>query len=406
MYTITFPIPVFSADEKHVSIPMGLARDVLTQLKYEPELRLICLRAADINAVADPYDIALEEYPGLSFRILPWSGGSRSWLLRYPAIRAALIEEVRNASVWHTTCSRNLWDLTTLSYEVGRRYAKGMQVFCLDSDPAAMLEKSGGWSALKAGLVRSQFNRRVAEADATIFLGTGVEQRYGHLARRSILTKAVWLQDGDVANEEEVKRKFQQSSSEPIRIIVPTRLEAWKGVDDAIEALTALGDQIPPWKLDVMGKGSQKEHLVSLARNHAQQIRFLTPVPYGPQFFEQLRSYHIVLVPTRGSEEARIVYDAAASGCVLIHSRTATLEAALHGLEPRWNFEPGNPSSLSSTIMSALAERSRWVEAGLAGIALMQGETIDEMHRLRAEFFGSIKDLQREMVASGSQYPG
>jgi glycosyltransferase involved in cell wall biosynthesis len=387
MYTITFPIPVFSANEKHVSIPTGLARDILTQLKYEPELRLICMRAVDIKNITDPYDIALEEYPGLSFRILPWSGGLRSWLLQYGAIRATLIEEARNASVWHTTCSCNLWDLTTLSYEVGHRYAKGMQVFCLDSDPAAMLEKSGGWSALKAGLVRSRLNRRVAEADATIFVGSGVEQRYGYLARRSVLTKAVWLQDGDVANEEQVKRKFQQSSSEPIRIVVPTRLEAWKGVDDAIQALTALGDQIPPWTLDVMGEGSQKERLVSLARNHAQQIRFLTPVPYGSQFFEQLRSYHIVLVPTRGSEEARIVYDAAASGCVLIHSRTATLEAALRGLEPRWSFEPGNLSSLSSTIMSALAERSRWMGAGLAGIALMQGQTIDEMHRLRAEFF-------------------
>ena len=402
MYTITFPIPVFSADEKHVSIPMGLARDVLTQLKYEPELRLICLRATDIKAVVDPYEIALEDYPGLSFRILPWSGGSRRWLLQYPAIRAALIEEARQATVWHTTCSQNLWDLTTLSYEVGRRYAKGMQVFCLDSDPAAMLEKSGGWSALKAGLIRSRFNRRVAEADATIFVGSGVEQRYGHLARRSVLTKAVWLQDGDVANEEEVKRKFQKSGSEPTRIIVPTRLEAWKGVDDAIQALTALGDQIPPWTLDVMGEGSQKERLVSLARNHTQQIRFLAPVPYGPQFFEQLRSYHIVLVPTRGLEEARIIYDAAASGCVLIHSRTATLEAALCGLEPRWSFEPGNPSSLSSTIMSALAERAHWVEAGLAGVAFMQGQTIEEMHRVRAEFLGSIKDLQREMVASGS----
>jgi hypothetical protein len=52
--------------------------------------------------------------------------------------------------------------------------------------------------------------------------------------------------------------------------------------------------------------------------------------------------------------------------------------------------------------MSALAERAHWVEAGLAGVAFMQGQTIEEMHRVRAEFLGSIKDLQREMVASGS----
>lgn len=391
MYKITFPIPVFSADEKHVSLPTGLARDVLSQLKYEPELRLICPRLPDGQVLSDSYEIALEDYPGLSFRFLPWGGGSRSWPLRFPGVRAALIEEARDASVWHTACGINVWDVTTLSYEVGRRYAKGIRVYCLDSDPASMLETSGGWSALKARVVELQIKQRVAEVDGTIFVGAGVEKRYGHLARRSLSTQAFWLQKGDLANEEDVKRKFQQSSCEPVRMILPVRLEPWKGADDVIQALISQGDRLPPWKLDIMGEGSYKEHLVSLARNHTDQIRFLDPVPYGPQFFERLRSYHIALVPTRGLEEQRVAYDSAASGCVLIHSRTLTLETSLHGLEPRWSFEPGNVSSLASTIMSALSDRSRWTEAGLAGVAFMRGRTIDEMHRLRFEFIRSLQ---------------
>ena len=141
-----------------------------------------------------------------------------------------------------------------------------------------------------------------------------------------------------------------------------------------------------------MGEGPYKEHLVSLARNHTEHIRFLESVPYGPPFFERLRSYHIVFVPTRGLEEQRVAYDAAASGCVLLHSRTETLETSLRELEPRWNFIPANVSSLSDAIASALAERSRWTQAGLAGIAFMRGRTIDEMHRSRAEFIQSVKN--------------
>lgn len=390
MYTITFPIPVFSANEKHVLIPAGLARDLLTHFQYEPQLRLICPSATDAKSVPDPYEIDLEQYPGLSFRCLPWSGGWRSLPLRLSAVKAALIEEARRTSVWHTCCSINLWDLTTVSYKVGRRYTKGIRVLCLDSDPAAMLENSGGWAARKAGIIRSQYEHWVAEVDATIFVGAGVEQSYGNFARHSVLTGAVWLQDGDLVNEEETKRKFQ-SPSEIVRIVVPTRLMAWKGVDDVIHALTALGDRIPPWELDVIGEGPEKNRLLSLARDYTKQIHFLDPLPYGPQFFERLRSYHLVLVPTRGLEEARIAYDAAASGCVLIHSRTTTLEAALNGLEPRWSFEPGNIQSLTSTIVSTFTERSRWTEAGLAGIAFMQGRTINEMHRLRSEFLRSLR---------------
>lgn len=404
MYKITFPIPILPVDEKHVAIPTGLARDILTQLKYQPKLRLICPQVPDGTIMQDSYTICLDDYPGLSFRLLPWSGGVRSWPLHYFDVRAVLIEEARDASVWHTVCGPYLWDVSTLSYEVGRLYTKGIRVFCLDSDPASLLKTSGGWLALRSGLVDAQIKQRVADADATLFLGVGVQKRYGHLARRSIANQAVWLQKEDVATEEDVKRKFQGASDEPIRMILPVRLEAWKGADDVIQALINLGDQLPPYQLDIMGVGPYKEQLVNLARNHTDKIRFVDPVPYGPIFFERLRSYHIVFVPTRGLEEQRVAYDAAASGCVLLHSRTVTLETSLRDLQPRWSFEPANVSSLSSAIQSAIAERGRWTQAGLAGIGFMRGRTIDEMHRSRAEFIRSVQrsiyPSTQELVAS------
>ncbi|MEW6495984.1 MAG: glycosyltransferase [Cyanobacteriota bacterium] len=392
MYKITFPIPVFSADEKHVSLPTGLARDLLTHHKYQPELRIICPRHPGNQPMEDSVEISLDDYPGLSFRFLPWSGGLRSWPFRYLAVKAILIEEARDASVWHTVCGPYLWDVSTVSHAVGRRYAKETRIFCLDSDPVSLLERSGGWLAFRSGFVDAQIKRRVADADGTIFVGAGVQQRYSHLAKRSLPSQAFWLQEGDLAQEEEVRHKFEQSSGEPIRMIVPARFEPWKGIDDVIQALISLGDRISPWQLDVMGFGPYKEQLVSLARDHADKIRFVEPVHYGAPFFERLRSYHIVFVPTRGLEEQRVAYDSAASGCALIHSSTVTLETSLNGLEPRWSFEPGNVSHLADTIMTAVAERSRWSEAGLAGVAFMKGRTIDEMHRLRAEFVSSIKD--------------
>lgn len=391
MYKITFPIPISFLDDKHVSISSGLVRDVLTQLKYEPNLRLICPTISPKHIGKESQTINLDEYPGLSFRGLPWNNGQRSWLWRYWAVKQVLIEEARDASVWHCVCTPRLWDVTTVSYEVGKRYAKGIRVYCLDSDPVSLLKGFGDWRALTSGLVDRQIKRRTADSDATIFVGTGVQQRYEQYCQHSLGTQAFWLKNEDLASKEDISRKFQNITTETIRMVLPVRLEAWKGADDVIEALMALGDRIPSWTLDIMGEGPYKSHLVSLAAKYSDRIRFIDPVPYGSPFFEKLRSYHIVFVPTRGLEEQRVAYDAAASGCALVHSKTVTLENSLSGLEPRWRFEPGNIESLANTIDQSIAERSRWLDAGLAGLNYMQGKTIDEMHRIRSEFIQSVK---------------
>lgn len=400
MYTITFPIPAFPIDERRVLIPTGLARDILTQVKYQPQLRLICPTAPDRKTISDPYEIDLAKHPGLSFRFLPWDGRRWSWLHKFLTIRKILIEEARLASVWHSCCSTQLWDVSTLAYQIGQRYSSGLRVFCLDSDPAAMLATSTGLDAIKAPLVRYNLERRTANADAAIFLGQGVNQNYRRFAKRSIVTDAVWLQAGDLATASETNSKFKQITTEPTRILLPSRLMAWKGVDDVIQALSQIGDQLPPWQLDIMGEGPEKQRLVALAARSPYPIRFLDPVPYGPEFFATLRSYHVVIVPTRAVETQRITYDAVASGCVLLHSATITLEDALKGLELRWNFTPGNVESLAEAILTMFNEQSCWAKAGLMGLAFAKERTIEQMHYLRAEFLKADAALPNQITCN------
>jgi len=79
-----------------------------------------------------------------------------------------------------------------------------------------------------------------------------------------------------------------------------------------------------------------------------------------------------------------VVYDAAASGCVLLHSATSTLETALAPLSLRWSFRPGDPQDLARALGEAFAQRSLWAQAARASIEWMRGRTIDEMHAVRA----------------------
>jgi glycosyltransferase involved in cell wall biosynthesis len=384
-YTITFPIAVFQKDAFTYDVPIGLYRDIGTQLRFT-DVRIVCMMSKAPLRSKDVTSVDLRDYPNLSIRILPYVGGFKRFLLGYAAIRSVLVEEARQSDVWHTGCSTGVFDLTTLSYEVGRRHARGLRVFCLDSDPASMVEKSRGlFSVVKGRLLRRNFIRRVRAADLTILNGKGVEQAYMAYARNHVTTEAVWLLEGDLAGEAETAEKYAAPGA--VRIVLPSRFMPWKGIDDALEALALLGDRVGPHDLDIIGEGQDKDHLVKLAAKLGldNRVRFLAPIPYGAPFFKFLRGYHLVLVPTRGLEDARIVYDAAASGCVLVHSNTKTIEYSAGVLPMKWSFQPGTPSSLADALTDAIAHRSIWAKAAIEGIQTMKGRTIHHMHQIRNE---------------------
>ena len=217
----------------------------------------------------------------------------------------------------------------------------------------------------------------------TILGGQGVAEVYEQYTRNHIVTEAVWLLEGDLAEEESTLVKY--ASEGPLRIALPSRLTPWKGVDDAIEAMALLSDRLGAYQLDIIGEGEEKPSLMKRVEKHGlgDRVRFLGLVPYGEPFFRLLRGYHVVVVPTRGLEDARIVYDAAASGCVLVHANTKTILHSTRELGAKWGFEPGNSGSLASALTEAFTYRDTWGKAAVEGIHLMRGKTIEKMHRER-----------------------
>lgn len=392
MYTIVIGTRFYPIDDRRVAMNVGMARDLLTHARFEPSLRVVAPAVGSLEEIKDAVIVDRDEVPNMSFGFLPYTSSSRkSWVMNQARVREALIREARAADVWHTVISRNLWDLASVSFEIGRKYATGLRVFVMDSDPAAMLRSSGGLSRWKSVLVRRRLIQRLRHADLSIFVGQGVHDTYGRYARQSATTSAVWLMKGDLADPGQVAEKFQDVRAP--RLVLPTRLTAWKGVDDAIRAVAMLGDRCGPFTLDVVGDGPCKNDLIELARREGvtDRVRFLDPQPYGEPFFRFLRGYHMVLAPTRAMEEVRIIYDALASGCVLAHSATRTLNSALENFATRWSHEPADPRSLAEALTQAMGARSSWGAAAAEGLNVMAGRTIDEMHRIRAEVVSQMR---------------
>lgn len=385
MYSISFPIHIYQVSPSVYCLPAGLARDILAQLHYEDALNIICPVAASLETVQSPYYLNLKDHPGLTVTLLPYTG-NREYYLAFPQILRILMRAAGASSVWHTGCSTQLLDLTTASFYIGRFFAPRLRVLCLDSDPASMMENSGTWKRWKAPIIRARYRKWAREVDATIFVGSGAENTYGRFSRKSVTTGAVWLNEGDLADEDSTMRKFDLAEGDVIRISLPTRLHEWKGVDDVLAALKNVRDSLPAWHLDIIGEGPLKAELQRQAKLLGENVSFLGEIDYGEPFFSKLKTYHIVIVPTRGIEEARIAYDAVASGCVLLHSGTPTLKKAMQEVPTRWQFEPGNVQSLASALLTIFEQKKVWKTAALQGLGAMRGRTIEEMHKVRSSF--------------------
>lgn len=358
---------------------------MLAQLVHEPGLRVIAPRARHRPLADDVERVDAESHPGLSFRLLPWGGDLRTFRFWKPWLRRTLRSEAHRAAVWHACCSIEDSDLTTESFLVGRGI-NALRILGLDSDPSAML--AGGGDLGRAERVGSRYERWASEADLTIVVGEGVRRRYAPFAKRTVVTNAVWLRAGDLMDEDAVAAKHRLI--EPIRFLLPSRLTSWKGVNDAIRAFRSLPTSTGDWTLTVVGEGPEEAALKAMAAGD-DRISFAPPIPYGPLFFDALSGAHAVIVPTRGEEEVRIVYDAMARGCVLVHSATETLSSALADLTLRWTFRPGDAVDLATAVATAIDARADWGRAALGGRTKMVGRTIDDMHATRAEALALLR---------------
>ena len=123
-YVITFPIPVYQENPFTFYLPTGLYRDVATQSKFT-KVRMICLCARAHALEGDMTKVDLREFSNLSLRCLPYGGGRKGLVARLGTITSILKEEAQQSDVWHSCCSLSLFDITTLSYRIGRRYCAG-----------------------------------------------------------------------------------------------------------------------------------------------------------------------------------------------------------------------------------------------------------------------------------------
>lgn len=196
---------------------------------------------------------------------------------------------------------------------------------------------------------------------------------------------AVWVNDSDIAESSAAERLWDAKVGEPVRLLFAGRLVAEKGVGTLLDALRALDARGLGARVDFIGRGEERDAcLAAAAACRTVKISVLDPVPYGKEFFDLVRSYHAVLVPSLTEEQPRIVFDANSQAVPVIAADTGGLRPYVEHGRTGWLSPAGNAATLAAAIERAITAPSELRALGLAALAEARGRTHQAMHRWRS----------------------
>lgn len=206
--------------------------------------------------------------------------------------------------------------------------------------------------------------------------------------QQGYIIHASWIDAEHILSDPDAEMLWQEKLSNPenpFRVLFVGRVEAAKGVEVLLQAMQILSEQRIPIHLDILGQGK----LLSECENAQQQvqpptqIRVLQPVAYGPELFEQLRHYHLVVVPSITDEQPRIVYDAYSQAVPVLASKTDGLQDCVWQDGTGLLFEAGNAIVLATCLAEVTQNPVSLRQMGLNALQIARQLTHQEMHRKR-----------------------
>jgi glycosyltransferase involved in cell wall biosynthesis len=215
-------------------------------------------------------------------------------------------------------------------------------------------------------------------------------------ARRRHIFHASWIDAANVLDQQTAEQVWDSKQSvEPLNLLFAGRLVAEKGLPELLEAIAS---EDLPVVLDVIGSGGLEE-AVKQASQQDSRIRLLPPVAYGEQFFQLLRQYHAVIVPTRTGEQPRVAYDAYSQAVPVLATRTPGNASCIIDGETGYLAPPRSAAPLRDLIDRALSDRQALREMGMQALLQARSYTHQEMHRRRWELLDHFLHGDLEFTA-------
>ena len=235
-------------------------------------------------------------------------------------------------------------------------------------------------SRLTRGLVR----QCVATADVRIFTTAGFRDFLLPPGKQGYINNVTWIDREHCASPVDARERWQASLSERTRarFLFAGRLVPEKGVAVLMDAIRALNQRGTELEVDFMGSGELAESCRAFAESEdgTVKVRFVEPVPYGPEFFSRLSEYDAVLVPSLSDEQPRILFDAFGQGVPLIASDTKGVREVVDDGVDGFLCPTGDAQQLAAALERHANAREGLRDAGLRALERARDRTHAAMH--------------------------
>lgn len=219
---------------------------------------------------------------------------------------------------------------------------------------------------------------------------------------RGHVINASWIDEKTIISHAEATKVWNQKlHNGELRLLFAGRLTPGKGILVLLEAMKLLSIQDVAVKLDILGQGELLEGCRKASQDSKLpvQIQVLGTVPYGAVFFNLLREYHAIVIPTVSDEQPRIIYDAYSQGIPVLGSNTDGNRNCVQDGETGKLIAPNDPVALADLLKWASQNPDQLAKMGLKSIDTAFSLTHVEMHRQRWQILLTTLD-ESQIVGS------
>lgn len=365
--------------------PALWAKDLCMHLLYLKDMRLCCPVE---DGVPPEGFVSASTYPELAdLKVVPmrtdhgWLNVAKNLLPNFLAVASA----VEDSEVLHSGAAG--WPFPPSYYLLALRpFKRRKWVFLVESTFWHLTEHEKPTlrrrivSRLTRGLVR----QCVTAADVRIFTTVGFQDFLLPEGKQGYINNVTWIDREHCASPDDARERWRASLSERarVRFLFAGRLVPEKGVLVLMDAIRALNQRETELEVDFMGDGTLAQNCRAFAENEegTVKVRFVEPVPYGPEFFSRVSEYDGLLVPSLSDEQPRILFDAFSQGVPVIASDTKGVREVVEDGVNGFLCPTGDAQELAAALERHASARGGLRDAGLRALESARARTHAAMH--------------------------
>jgi glycosyltransferase involved in cell wall biosynthesis len=388
-------IPYYEDSQRNIWLDQLWHRDLLRHLVYLPRFTLVAPRSEK----RDKQGLVRVD-PDKSKSMCWVDAGPRdSWknaIQGLPHLVRVLWREIGKHEIVHGGVTDWPFPILWLAYPIAKVRGRKM-IVVVESSPWRLTQ--GRAYGLKAR-IRERVQEAVAKfivsrADLALFTQPEYRNSLFRGGRgRAEVTPASWIERSDLLGISLAEETWREKRAErPVQILFAGRLVPDKGIEILLDALSILERQGCELVVKIMGSGDLQARCEQAAiRQRAARIELVQPVRYGPEFFQHLRSYHALFVPSLSDEQARILFDAQSQAVPIIASNTPGNRHYIIDGETGWLVPSGDADELARILIRATKDVNALEEMGLNGRKSVEDSTHEAMHANRLKILHEVFD--------------